>query len=116
MDGKVDRINDYGLVAAPVLLWALPVGEGRHLSPGYALPLEEAVLLARYTVARYGAHHVIWTLGGDGRYAREYEQRWLEIGRRVFADDPPGLVSQHPHGRLWIGDNHAEEDWLDIVG
>lgn len=116
MDGKVDRINDYGLVAAPVLLWALPVAEGRHLSPGYALPLEEAVLLARYTVARYGAHHVIWTLGGDGRYANEYEQRWLEIGRRVFADDPPGLVAQHPHGRLWIGDNHAGEAWLDIVG
>lgn len=40
----------------------------------------------------------------------------LEIGRRVFSDDPPGLAAQQPHGRLWIGDNHAEEDWLDIVG
>lgn len=116
MDEKVDKINEHGLVAAPVLLWALPFGKGRHLSPGYTLPLEEAVLLARYTVARYGGHHVIWILGGDGRYAHEYEQRWLEIGRRVFADDPPGLVAQHPHGRLWIGDNHAGEDWLDIVG
>ncbi len=116
LDAKVDRINTYGLIAAPVLLWALPFGAGRHLSPGYTLPLEEAVMLARYVVARYGGNQVIWILGGDGRYAFEYEQRWLEIGRRVFEDDPPGQVSQHPHGRLWIGDNHAEEAWLDIVG
>lgn len=116
LDTKIDQINAHGLVAAPVLLWALPVGEGRHLSPGYALPLNEAVLLAKYMVARYGGHQVIWILGGDGRYAREYEQRWLEIGRRVFENNPPGLVAQHPHGRLWIGDNHAQEAWLDIVG
>lgn len=116
LDKKIDKVNEYGLIAAPVLLWALPVGEGRHLSPGYILPLEEAVMLARYIVARYGGNQVVWMLGGDGRYAREYEQRWLEIGRRVFADHPPGLVAQHPHGRLWIGDNHAQEEWLDIVG
>jgi hypothetical protein len=116
MDKKIDRVNEYGLIASPVLLWALPVGDGKHLSPGYSLPLEEAVMLAKYQVARYGGNQVVWMLGGDGRYAREYEQRWLEIGRRVFADDPPGLVAQHPHGRLWIGDNHAAEDWLDIVG
>jgi hypothetical protein len=116
MDSKIDQINAHGLIAAPVLLWALPVGDGRHLSPGYALPLNEAVLLAKYMVARYGGHQVIWILGGDGRYAREYEQRWLEIGRQVFENDPPGLVAQHPHGRLWIGDNHAQESWLDIVG
>ncbi|WKN42959.1 apiosidase-like domain-containing protein [Tunicatimonas pelagia] len=116
MDGKIDRVNEYGLIAAPVLLWALPSVTGRYLSPGYSLPLEEAVILAKYQVARYGGNQVVWMLGGDGRYAREYEQRWLEIGRRVFADNPPGLVAQHPHGRLWIGDNHAAEDWLDIVG
>jgi len=116
MDAKVDKINEYGLIASPVVLWALPFAEGRHLSPGYVLPLEEAVMLAKYIVARYGGNQVVWMLGGDGRYAHEYEQRWLEIGRRVFENDPPGLVAQHPHGRLWIGDNHAEEDWLDIVG
>ena len=116
LDGKIDKVNEFGLVAAPVLLWALPFGEGRHLSPGYTLPMEEAVLLARYMVARYGANQVVWLLGGDGRYTDPYEQRWLEIGRRVFSDDPPGLVAQHPHGRSWIGDNHKDESWLDIVG
>ena len=116
MDGKVNKINEYGLVAAPVLLWALPVGQGRELSPGYSLPDEEAVLLAKYTVARYGAHHVIWILGGDGSYLDQYEDRWKYIGRKVFENDPPGIVSQHPRGRSWIGEAYKDEPWLDIIG
>jgi hypothetical protein len=116
LDKRVDRINNYGLVAAPVLLWALPFGEGMEQSPGYSLPLREAVLLARYMVARYGGHHVVWILGGDGKYTDEYEQRWKEIGRRVFGDPHPGLVAQHPMGRSWIGDIYADESWLDIIG
>ncbi len=116
MDGKIKRINEYGLVAAPVLLWALPGGAGRHLSPGYYLPQDEAILLAKYMVARFGGYHVIWILGGDGRYVNEYEQRWKNIGRGVFAQEHPGIVAQHPHGRSWIGQEYADEDWLDIVG
>ncbi|RMG30547.1 MAG: DUF4038 domain-containing protein [Bacteroidetes bacterium] len=116
LDKKVDKINEYGLVAAPVLLWALPVGAGRHLSPGYYLPQNEAILLAGYLVARYGGHQVIWILGGDGKYVGEYEQRWKNIGRAVFAHQPPGLVAQHPQGRSWIGEAYKDEHWLDIVG
>lgn len=116
LDHKVDQINEHGLVAAPVLLWALPVAAGRELSPGYYLPENEAILLARYMVARYGGHHVIWILGGDGRYIDEYEQRWKTIGRGVFGDEHPGVVAQHPGGHSWIGNVYANEDWLDLVG
>ncbi|MBN1292201.1 MAG: DUF4038 domain-containing protein [Candidatus Latescibacteria bacterium] len=116
LDGKINRINDYGLVAAPVLLWALPFGEGRELSPGYYLPDKEAILLAKYLVARYGGHHIVWILGGDGRYVEEFEQRWKNIGRGVFGDkEHPGLVTLHPHGLSWIGDAYIGEDWLDII-
>lgn len=116
LDAKVDAINAHGLVAAPVLLWALPSGQGRELSPGYALPEREAILLAKYTVARYGGHQVVWFLGGDGKYIDEYEQRWKNIGRGVFGGEHPGLVAQHPQGRSWIGSAYANESWLDIVG
>lgn len=116
LDKKVDEINAHGLIAAPVLLWALPVGAGRELSPGYYLPENEAILLAKYLVARYGGHQVIWFLGGDGRYINEYEQRWKRIGREVFAEPHPGLVAQHPHGTSWIGEVYKDEEWLDIVG
>jgi len=116
LDHKVDQINEQGLVAAPVLLWALPVAEGRELSPGYYLPDEAAILLARYMVARYGGHHVVWILGGDGRYIDEYEQRWKNIGHGVFGDEHPGVVAQHPMGHSWIGTAYAEEEWLDLIG
>ena len=116
LDARVDRVNEMGLVAAPVLLWALPRGQGRELSPGYYLPEDEAVILAQYTMARYGGNHVVWILGGDGAYTGEFEQRWKNIGRRVFEGDPPGLAAQHPHGHSWIGEVYKDEAWLDIVG
>ncbi|MEQ8681598.1 MAG: DUF4038 domain-containing protein [Cyclobacteriaceae bacterium] len=117
LDEKVDRINEYGLVAAPVLLWALPSITGRYLSPGYYLPHEEAILLAKYMVARYGGNQVVWILGGDGEYLKAYEQHWKKIGRGVFGEGKhQGIVAQHPHGRSWIGRAYADEDWLDIPG
>lgn len=117
LDGKIDRINAHGLVAAPVILWALPYGAGRELSPGYYLPDNEAILLARYMVARYGANHVIWMLGGDGKFIDDFEQRWKNIGRGVFGSrNHPGLVTLHPMGLSWYGNVYDDEDWLDIVG
>lgn len=121
LDKKVDGINAHGLVAAPVLLWALQQGNGRELSPGYHLPDQEAILLAKYLVARYGGNQVIWFLGGDGKYIDEYEQRWKNIGRAVFGGEngnarPPGVVAMHPQGRSWIGKQYAHEDWVDILG
>ena len=119
LDRKIDQINAHGLVAAPVLLWALPFRSGSELSPGAKLPRDQAIRLARYMVARYGAHHVIWLLGGDGLYLKFYEARWKEIGRKVFGRFPVGQrapVALHPMGRSWIGKAYAKEDWLDIVG
>ena len=55
----MNRMNEHGLVAAHVLLWALQQSTNRELSPGYYLPHPEAIQLARYMVARYGAHHVV---------------------------------------------------------
>jgi hypothetical protein len=116
IDKKIDRVNDYGLVAAPVILWALQTGSGRELSPGYYLPDDQAILLAKYIVARYGANHVVWFLGGDGNYTDPYEQRWKNIGRAVFDGKNQGIVAMHPQGRSWIGEVYRDESWLDIVG
>lgn len=116
LDGKIDEINAHGLVAAPVLLWALATVQGRELSPGYYLPDEEAILLARYMVARYGGNQVVWILGGDGKYTGENEMRWKNIGRGVFNEEHPGTVALHPGGSSWIGEAYANEKWLDIIG
>lgn len=115
IDEKIDEGNAKGLLVSPVILWALPTGQGRHLSPGYTLPLEEAVLLAKYIVARYQGNHVVWTLGGDGRYYDDQEIKWKEIGRRVFNDIHHAPVTLHPHGSSWVGDIYDQEDWYNLM-
>ena len=116
IDKRIDEANKKGLVVSPVILWALPKGEGRYLSPGYTLPLEEAVLLAKYIVARYQGNHVVWTLGGDGQYYGDQEMKWKEIGRRVFNDIDHAPVTLHPHGSSWVGNIYAPEDWYSLMG
>jgi hypothetical protein len=116
IDKKIDKVNEYGLVAAPVILWTLQVAAGRELSPGYYLPDDQAILLAKYIVARYGGNHVVWILGGDGIYTGTYEQRWKTIGRAVFDGKYQGIVSLHPCGRSWIGEVYKDEQWLNIIG
>ncbi len=115
IDARTDRVNENGLIAAPVILWALPSGLGRHLSPGYALPTEDATLLAKYIVARLQGNHVVWLLGGDGNYKDPYEQRWKHIGRQVFDSIDNAPVTLHPQGTAWIGELFEDENWLDIV-
>ncbi len=116
MDERVDRINEMGLVAAPVLLWALPSVTGRDLSPGYYLPVDEATHLAKYIVARYQGNHVVWFLGGDGRFFDHFESRWKAIGNNVFGDIDHAPATLHPHGQSFIGDLYAGESWFNIMG
>ena len=116
IDKKIDAVNAHGLVAAPVMLWALPFGQGRDLSPGYYLPEEEAVLLGRYIVARFQGNQVVWVLGGDGKYYGDLESRWKQIGHDIFTDIDHAPVTLHPHGISFVGDLYADQPWYDIMG
>lgn len=110
LDDKVAAINRHGLVAALVLLWACT-----EKDPGHYLPEEDAVRLARYLVARYGAYRVIWMLGGDGDYRGGKAERWRRIGRALFGDNSSNLVTMHPGGQHWVADEFRGESWFDFV-
>jgi hypothetical protein len=112
MDHRLAAANRHGLVVAPVLLWAI---RGEQ-NPGHFLPEDQAILLARYMVARYGAHHVIWILGGDGDYRGEAAERWRRIGRAVFGDRHDRLATMHPGGLHWVADEFRDEPWYDLIG
>ncbi|NMB11058.1 MAG: DUF4038 domain-containing protein [Firmicutes bacterium] len=110
LDDKVAAVNRHGLVAALVLLWACT-----EKDPGHYLPEREAIKLARYLVARYGAYQVIWMLGGDGDYRGEKAERWQRIGRAVFDGNDTGLVTMHPGGQHWVADEFRHESWFDFI-
>jgi len=112
LDRYVDAINEAGLVAVPVVLWALPHGND---NPGHVLPEDQKIVLAEYIVARYGAHQLMWFLGGDGNYENEQAETWKNVGRAVFNADQHRLVSMHPWGKSWVGDEFRQEPWFDFI-
>lgn len=119
LDGKSQALNDAGMLSVPVLLWAarwLRVDSENAINPGLSLPVDQAILLERYMVARWGAQHVLWILNGDGHYEGEAAERWRLIGRGVFGGREHAPVSLHPGGWRWDGKEFAGEDWLDIWG
>lgn len=112
IDVKFSMVNEYGLIAAPVLLWAIK----DDISPGANLTDENALLLTRYLVARYGAYILVWILAGDGDYRGGKAERWRRIGRTVFQGKSKQPVTMHPAGRHWLLPEFLREKWLDIVG
>lgn len=110
MDRKLTAIEDHGLVPSPVMLWALNADD-----PGQALAEKDATRLAKYQVARWGAFHPAWLLGGDGRYNKD-GPRWNRIGQAAFGDHHEQLVTMHPSGANWVGDLFADQKWFDYIG
>lgn len=116
LDEKADALNRAGLLSAPVLLWAIGGGSSPQINPGYSLQEDQAILLARYMVARWSANDVIWILPGDGDYRGAKAERWKRIGRAVFGGEPHAPVMLHPGGMHWVLDDFRDEKWLDIQG
>jgi hypothetical protein len=116
LDAKLDALNQAGLLGAPVLLWAIGGGSNPAVNPGFSLPEDQAIRLARYMVARWQAHDVIWILPGDGDYRGEKAERWKRIGRAVFADGPHAPVMVHPGGMHWVLNEFKDEPWIGIHG
>jgi hypothetical protein len=119
LDARLDALVDAGLAGVPVLLWAIRGGENKEANPGNVLSVEDCALLARYQIARWHAHPVLWILNGDGKYVGEEAERWRRIGRAVFAGwdpaaRPPAMT--HPGGQTWVGGEFKDEPWLDVVG
>ncbi len=116
MDKRVEAINEAGLLAAPVLLWAIAGGGNPAVNPGVSLPDDQAILLARYMVARWGGNDVAWILGGDGDYRGSKAERWRKLGRAIFDDIAHAPVTMHPGGMQWVWNEFIEEKWYGFVG
>ena len=99
-----------GLLNVPVMLWAINGGSNPQVEPGVSLPDEQAILLARYMLARWGANNVLWILAGDGDYRGPNAQKWKKIGRAVFGDIPQHApVTMHPGGMQWVWEEFKDE-------
>jgi Protein of unknown function (DUF4038)/Domain of unknown function (DUF5060)/Putative collagen-binding domain of a collagenase len=116
LDAKVNALNDAGLLAVPVLLWAIGSGADPSVNPGHTLPDDQAILLARYMVARWSGNSAAWFLAGDSDYRGARAVKWHRIGRGVFNDIAHGPVTMHPGGMQWVWKEFIEEKWFDFLG
>jgi hypothetical protein len=118
LDRRLNALNAAGLLGAPVLLWAAEWSEAgvNNHNPGLVLPEDQAVLLARYMVARWGAHDVVWILNGDGNYRGPKAERWHRIGQALFGTRPHAPVVLHPSGMNIPTEEFRTQEWLDITG
>lgn len=111
LDHRVQMINEAGLIAAPVALWAL-----LKTDPGSALVPADAARLAAYIVARYDAYQTVWLLGGDGNYHESGIDRWKQIGREAFKYGHNRLATLHPCGLSWPAEEFRDEPWYQFIG
>lgn len=116
LDRRIDRINTFGMLAAPVLAWAAAWNpDSVHLNPGNTLPEDQLILFLRYVISRYGAHQIAWLLAGDGIYEGEEAERWRRIGRAVLLDSTHP-ATMHPGGKLWVDGEFRDEAWFTFNG
>jgi hypothetical protein len=113
LDRSVDAINDRGLLAVPLLLHA---GKDTDRNSGYYLPEDQAVLLTRYIIARYDAHHVLWDLIAEAEFNGGGARYWKRVARAVFEDGRNHPATLHPHGMDWALYQFVDEPWMDVVG
>ncbi len=116
LDRKAAQLARAGLLNVPVLLWAIGSGADPKVNPGFSLPEDQAIKLARYMVARWQALPVVWILPGDADYRGDKAERWKRIGRGVFGDIHHAPTMLHPGGQHWNLPEFQNEDWLDIIG
>lgn len=112
LDRRVDMINEFGMVAAPVLVWTAAWNpDSVHLNPGTTLSNGQLIVLARYLVARYGAHQLVWILAGDGIYTGDEAERWRRIGRAGLSFTNR-VATIHPGGKVWVAPEFRRESWF----
>ena len=116
LDEKVEAISRAGLLSVPILFWAGRDGTNALTSPGYWLQEDQAILLGRYMVARWGAYAGAWILAGNGEFAGARSERWKRIGKAIFGSIPHAPVTIYPAEMQWPRDEFSAEPWFSFVG
>jgi len=109
LDAKIDILSTAGILSA-----ITPLAEPDSSPEAVALPDDQAMLLTRYVVARWGADPVAWVLA-PGMSSKQTE-RWKKIGSEVFSTNrhAPVIVYSRQVDETLV--EFAEQGWVDVLG
>ena len=113
LDEKTDALNRVGILSAIVPLWEI---DSSGTNTVEALPEDQAILLLRYQVARWGANNIVWMLTCEGDAVGKNVDRWKRVGRTVFGEGPHAPVLLYPGETHWVLDALRPETWIDLLG
>jgi hypothetical protein len=109
LDAKVTTLSRAGLLSAVTPLLEL----GAAADASARLPEDQAILLVRYVVARWGAEPVVWLLAFEGGNQGRNAARWKRVGQAVFGEGSHALVVLCPGETEWLLDEFRDQAWLD---
>ncbi len=107
LDAKLERLNQAGICSAIVPLWE---------NGASSLSDEQAEMLARYVVARWGAEPVVWLVAFTGEPLPQQVARWKKIGQKIFGESHERPVAVYPGEAAWLLDEFRKENWVDAFG
>jgi hypothetical protein len=112
LDAKLATASRAELLSAVVPLLEL----GAAADPAARLPEDQAILLVRYVVARWGAEPVVWLLAFEGGNQGRNVGRWKRIGQAVFGEGSHAPVVLYPGETEWVLDEFRDQTWIDAFG
>ena len=110
IDAKIQTANRAGLLNAIAPLWEIGDASSK------ALPEDQAIVLLRYAVARWGADDVAWVIAFECDNTGAQAARWQRIGRAVFNVVTHAPVVLLPGESIWALDGFRQERWANIFG
>ncbi len=110
LDAKIETANRAGLLNAIAPLWEI----GANAND--VLPEDQAIVLLRYAVARWGADNVAWIVAFEADNTGAQAARWQRLGRAVFNRVSHAPVVLLPGESDWVLDEFRRERWVDALG
>jgi hypothetical protein len=112
LDAKLDVLSQAGILSA-----IAPLREMQsQTNLTVALPDDQAELLVRYIVARWGADPVAWLIAFEGDTGAKNVGRWKRIGGAVFGARAHAPVVLVPGETQWLLDEFRDQKWVDVFG
>jgi hypothetical protein len=112
LDAKLEVLTQAGILNAIAPVLELQSEKGAAVP----LPDDQAELLVRYVVARWGTEPVAWLVAVEGDSAGKNVGRWKRIGQALFGSRRHAPVVFFPGQTQWLLDEFREEKWVDAFG
>jgi hypothetical protein len=109
LDSKVETLSSEGILSAIRPLPGADSGLGAK-----ALPEDQAALLIRYLLARWGAEPVVWVMGSDDAGAEV--GRWSKICNGSITNSVHAPVIFYAGRSANVAEELRNEAWLDGLG